>query len=88
MTLESDHKYPLLELSAGIHEVHFSLDRNPLHPGRYSIDIVIHLITQPLDAVIGSLIWEVGLDSADFASERGFGGCRLPVDVVTYKKLS
>ncbi len=87
MTLDSDHDQPTLELPIGIHEVHFYIDRNPLHPNVYSLSMAIHSNTYPLDAVAGTLTWEVSSGPTDLVGDRGYGACRLPVQVTVAPPL-
>ncbi|WP_404784193.1 ABC transporter ATP-binding protein [Altericista sp. CCNU0014] len=81
MTLDSDHDQPPLNIGTGLHDINFYLDRNPLHPGFYSIAIALHSNTYPLDAINDTLTWESTSSSSDLVGDRGYGGCRLPVKI-------
>jgi lipopolysaccharide transport system ATP-binding protein len=83
MTLDSDHEHPLLQMSVGIHEIKFYLPRNPLHPGMYSAGIAILSHAYALDFIPNAITWQVGSGPNDLVGDRGFGGCRLPVEVLT-----
>ncbi len=87
MTLDSDHDQPPLQLPMGIHEVHFDLDRNPLHPSIYSISMALLSNTYVLDAIPSTLTWEVSSGPTDLIGDRGYGACRLPVKVGISKPL-
>jgi len=87
MTLDSDQDQLPLQLSAGVHEVHFHVDRNPLHPNIYSISLGLHCNTYPLDGIFSALTWEVSSGPKDLIGDRAYGGCRLPVKVTLAKPL-
>ncbi len=87
MTLDSDHEQPPLQLQIGIHEVHFHVDRNPLHPSIYSVSTALLSTTYLLDYIPSTLTWEVSSGSTDLVGDRGYGGCRLPVKVTLAKPL-
>jgi lipopolysaccharide transport system ATP-binding protein len=82
MTLDSDHDQPPLQLQSGIHEIYFSVDRNPLHPAIYSAGVAILSNACVLDLISNAIIWEVSSGSTDLVGDRGYGGCRLPVRVL------
>src|SRR5262249_2650943 len=81
LTLDADNtSATLLALPAGIHEVRFKIDRNPLHPTTYNCSAGLVSGAHTLDALENCAVWEVspgwhGLES------RGHAGCRLPVNV-------
>lgn len=79
LTLDSDHGRPPLQMSAGMHEIHFHLDRNPLHPSIYSVGVAILSDTSILDFVPNAITWEASSGPTDLVGDRGYGGCRLPV---------
>jgi lipopolysaccharide transport system ATP-binding protein len=82
MTLDADNTpAPPLELTAGTHEVHFEVDRNPLHPATYNCSLGLTSGTRPLDFVPNCAVWEVSPARHGIESTRGFSGCRLPVNV-------
>ncbi|BAZ42341.1 ABC transporter-like protein [Calothrix sp. NIES-4101] len=82
MTLDSDHNQAPLQMADGVHEIHFSVDRNPLHPGRYSVGVAIISNLFALDYIPNSIVWEVSSGSTDLIGDRSYGGCRLPVKVL------
>ncbi|MBF2066322.1 MAG: ABC transporter ATP-binding protein [Calothrix sp. C42_A2020_038] len=82
LTLDSDHNQPTLQMSPGTHEIHFHIDRNPLHPGIYSAGVAIISHTYPLDYIPNAITWEVTSGSKDTVGDRSYGGCRLPVKVL------
>ncbi|KOP22771.1 ABC transporter [Hapalosiphon sp. MRB220] len=79
LTLDSDQGQPALKMPIGIHEIHFHLETNPLHPSIYSAGVAILSNTFPLDYIPNAIIWEASSGSTDFVSDRSYGGCRLPV---------
>jgi lipopolysaccharide transport system ATP-binding protein len=81
MTLDSDHNQPPFDLPAGIHEIHISIDKNPLHPAIYSVSPALLSNTYLLDHLPKAVIWEVTSGPNDKIGDRGYGGCRLPVTV-------
>lgn len=81
MTLDSDHNHPPLRLSKGIHDIKFYLDRNPLNPGIYSIGVTLLSKGNDLDTAPLQITWEVISDEKDLITDRGYGGCRLAVNV-------
>ncbi len=81
MTLDSDHNQPALQMPVGIHEIHLHLERNPLHPNIYSVGPAILSNNYILDAIAEPLTWEVTSGPTDLVGDRGYGGCRLPLDV-------
>lgn len=81
MTLDSDYNNPPLQLSAGIHEVCFSLVHNPLHPGIYSLSTALLSQAFPIDSISNAATWEISSGASDTVGDRGFGGCRLLFDV-------
>lgn len=81
LTLDSDNnKLPFQEISAGIHELHLRLDRNPLHPSVYSASVAILSDAFVLDLLSNAITWEVNSSLSDRVGDRGYGGCRLPID--------
>ncbi|MBC8120295.1 MAG: ABC transporter ATP-binding protein [Gemmatimonadaceae bacterium] len=87
MTLDSDQSLSL-QLPAGEHEIGFCLERNPLHPGTYSISLAVMSRTLILDAAVNGGVWEVDAGVADASIERGYGGCRLPFKVLVNQLCS
>ncbi|GAB1539858.1 ABC transporter ATP-binding protein [Scytonema sp. NUACC21] len=85
MTLDSDHNQPPLQMSPGTHEIHLQLDKNPLHPGVYSVSVAIMSNARLLDFVPNTITWEVASGPTDLVGDRGYGGCRLPVKVLVPK---
>jgi lipopolysaccharide transport system ATP-binding protein len=81
MTLDSDNSHPPLELPSGTNEVRFRLEHNPLHPGIYNLSGALLSQSFQIDAVFNAVTWEVGSGASDTVGDRGFGGCRLPLDV-------
>jgi lipopolysaccharide transport system ATP-binding protein len=77
MTLDSDHDCPTLDLGVGTHEIRLELDRNPLHPSIYSVNIAILSNAHAIDLILNHINWEVTSSKSDLVSDRGFGGCRL-----------
>ena len=71
----------------GIHEVHFDLDRNPLHPSIYSISMALLSNTYLLDVIPSTVTWEVSSGPTDLIGDRAYGACRLPVKVGISKPL-
>ncbi|MBR8833065.1 MAG: ABC transporter ATP-binding protein [Stigonema ocellatum SAG 48.90 = DSM 106950] len=82
LTLDSDHDQPPLQLLEGIHEIHFHLERNPLHPSIYSVGVGVLSNAYLLDYISNVITWEVSSGSTDLVGDRGYGGCRLPVKVL------
>jgi lipopolysaccharide transport system ATP-binding protein len=82
MTLDSDHNQPPLQMQSGIYEIHFYVDRNPLHPGIYSAGVAILSNAFTLDFIPNVVTWEVSSGSTDLIGDRAYGGCRLPVKVL------
>lgn len=82
MTLDSDHEQPALEMPPGVHEIHFHLPRNPLHPNIYSVSPAVLSNACLLDYIPGDITWEVGTGPRDTVGDRGYGGCRLPIKVL------
>src|SRR5579883_886335 len=87
MTLDSDHDQPPLQLPMGVHEVHFHVDRNPLHPSVHSISTALLSNACLIDAIPNTLIWEVSSGPTDLVADRGYGGCRLPIKITLDKAL-
>ncbi|WP_068815552.1 ABC transporter ATP-binding protein [Phormidesmis priestleyi] len=82
LTLDSDNnQLPFQEISAGIHEIHLRLDRNPLHPSTYAISVAVLSDALMLDLLSNVIAWEVNSGPSDRVGDRGYGGCRLPIDV-------
>jgi lipopolysaccharide transport system ATP-binding protein len=79
LTLDSDHEQPSLQMPSGSHEIHFHLDKNPLHPSIYSVGVAILSNASMLDLVPNAITWEVSSGPSDLVGDRGYGGCRLPV---------
>jgi len=77
MTLDSDHNYPSLDLGIGIHEITIELERNPLHPSTYAVNVAILSNAHAIDLILNHINWEIISGSSDLISDRGFGGCRL-----------
>ncbi len=78
LTLDSDNSAPPMRLDAGTHEISFHVARNPLHPGTYSCGTSLMSGAHILDLVLNCATWEV---QSSLVVDRGFSGCRLPVDV-------
>jgi lipopolysaccharide transport system ATP-binding protein len=87
LTLDSDNSGPSLDFDPGTHEVHFHLDRNPLHPGPYTLGCAIMSGPSVIDALRACATWEVQSGESDVHSDRGPSGIRLPVGVQV-KKIS
>jgi lipopolysaccharide transport system ATP-binding protein len=83
MTLDSDHDSPSLDIGIGIHEIKLELDRNPLHPSVYSINVAVLSNAHAVDLILNHINWEVLSSASDLVSDRGFGGCRLSSKVFT-----
>jgi lipopolysaccharide transport system ATP-binding protein len=82
MTLDSDHGASALDLGIGIHEIRLTLDRNPLHPSIYSVNVAVLSNAHAIDLILNHINWEVVSNASDIVSDRGFGGCRLSSKVV------
>jgi lipopolysaccharide transport system ATP-binding protein len=87
MTLDSDHNQPPLQMQSGINDIHFYIDKNPLHPGIYSASVALLSNTFPLDSIPNVITWENNSGSTDLVGDRGYGGCRLPVKITLAKLL-
>jgi lipopolysaccharide transport system ATP-binding protein len=87
MTLDSDHDQPPLQMQSGINDIHFYIDKNPLHPGIYSASLALLSNTFPLDYIPNVITWENSSGSTDLVGDRGYGGCRLPVKITLAKLL-
>ncbi|MBC7883109.1 MAG: ABC transporter ATP-binding protein [Anaerolineae bacterium] len=81
MTLDSDHNNFQMDMHAGIHEVCFSLGHNPLHPSIYSLATALMSQSILIDFIPNAATWEIGSGATDTVGDRGFGGCRLPLEV-------
>ena len=82
MTLDADNTpCPLLQLPAGVHEVRFKVDRNPLHPAIYNCTAGLVSGTHILDLLANCAVWEVSPARHGIESTRGYSGCRLSVNV-------
>ena len=77
MTIDSDHDAPPLDLDVGIHEIRLEIDRNPLHPSIYSVNVALLSNAHAVDLILNHINWEVSSNALDLVSDRGFGGCRL-----------
>jgi lipopolysaccharide transport system ATP-binding protein len=81
LTLDSDNSEAPLDFDPGTYEVHFRLERNPLHPGPYSLGCAIMSGPSVIDALRSCATWEVQSGESDVHSDRGPSGIRLPVGV-------
>ncbi|MDX1953694.1 MAG: ABC transporter ATP-binding protein [Verrucomicrobiota bacterium] len=81
LTLDSDNSGGNISLSQGSQKVSFSIERNPLHPGAYSCGVAIMNGRQVVDFVPNCGVWEVQSSPNDTLSDRGFAGCRVPIEV-------
>jgi lipopolysaccharide transport system ATP-binding protein len=82
LTLDSDQGQPALKMQPGIHEIHFHLEINPLHPSIYSASIALLSSSFTLDFLPSAITWEVSSGPTDVVGDRAYGGCRLPVKVL------
>jgi lipopolysaccharide transport system ATP-binding protein len=85
LTLDSDNSEAPLDFDPGTYEVHFHLERNPLHPGPYSLGCAIMSGPSVIDALRSCATWEVQSGESDVHSDRGPSGIRLPVGVQVNK---
>ena len=85
MTLDSDAEGQTLTLPTGRHHIQMSLDRLPVHPGRYYCNLALGIGNHFLDIIDGFALWEVHTGPNDHESDRGFGGCRLTPKVTHHR---
>lgn len=81
LTLDTDSNGQTLTLEPGEHRVRLGLDRLPLHPGTYAVNVAVGAGKFFFDIIDGAAQWEVESSSNDWESDRSFGGCRLPPQV-------
>lgn len=81
LTLDSDFDQTPLVLHKGTNHVHFCLQFNPLHPGRYAAGCSVWLGNHLLDSIVSAAVWDVGAGDAHQFQVRGFGGCRPAITV-------
>ena len=80
MTLDSDSTQKGWQLGPGIHRVTLHLPRLPVSPGSYYCSAAIGQGRYFCDIIEGFALWDIHPGAGDSESDRGFGGCRMPVE--------
>lgn len=76
LTLDSDTGGRTITLRQGTNTIELSMERLPVHPGRYLMSISLGS-GKFFHDIIDNFIWEVQTSAEDHDSDRSWGACRI-----------